>query len=154
MKNLPRFAMLAAVLAFAGCATTKQIFSNLQDWAVGVYQATSTQIRIADMRAAAYFAKVAPAEGSGQKYKGPRYLAVRTLDPTPEQWQKIKTDMTKPATRYSSPSGPPSKVYCVMIWDTQTQQVVGSDCYAVVKFPPPGQPVRFDTYTAQYIGTF
>lgn len=151
MKHLSRPAVFAALLVFAGCATTTQLLTNLQDWAVGTYRATAQQIKVADMRAAAYFAKNAPAEG--EKYKGQRYLAVRTLDPTPEQWQEIRAEMSKPASRYGAPSSAPQKVHCVMIWDTQTQQVVGSNCYAVVKFPAPGETVRFDTYTAQFVGS-
>jgi hypothetical protein len=61
--------------------------------------------------------------------------------------------MQKPGSRYASKKAP-SKVYCVMIWDTQSQQVVGADCYAVVNLPAPGTLARFDTYTAQYVGSF
>jgi hypothetical protein len=39
-----------------------------------------------------------------------------------------------------------------MIWDTQSQEIVGTDCYAVLKLPPAGELARFDTYTAQYVG--
>ncbi len=48
----------------------------------------------------------------------------------------------------------PEKVYCVMIWDTQSGEIVGNDCYAVLKLPVAGELARFDTYTAQYVGSF
>jgi hypothetical protein len=41
-----------------------------------------------------------------------------------------------------------------MIWDTQSGEIVGTDCYAVLKLPAAGELARFDTYTAQYVGSF
>ena len=41
-----------------------------------------------------------------------------------------------------------------MIWDTQSQEIVGTDCYAVLSLPKTGTVARFDTYTAQYMGSF
>ena len=61
-------------------------------------------------------------------------------------------DMQKPTSRYSGSRKVPEKIYCVMIWDTQSQEIVGTDCYAVLKLPPAGELARFDTYTAQYVG--
>jgi hypothetical protein len=40
-----------------------------------------------------------------------------------------------------------------MVWDTETKEVVGQNCYAVVKLPPPGVIAKFDTYTAQYVAS-
>jgi hypothetical protein len=41
-----------------------------------------------------------------------------------------------------------------MIWDTQSGEIVGTDCYAVLKLPAAGELARFDTYTGQYVGSF
>ena len=30
------------------------------------------------------------------------------------------------------------KIYCVMIWDTQSREIVGTDCYAVLNLPTQG----------------
>lgn len=146
--------LLLLVLGLAGCATAGRLFSLAGDWAVGVYRATARQIQIADQRAAALFDRMGPAEKQEMKDAGIRYLAVRTEDPNPQQMAQIRREMARPASLYGTPSAAPKKVYCVMIWDTQTREVVGTDCYAVVKLPTPGEPARFDTYTAQYVGTF
>jgi hypothetical protein len=41
----------------------------------------------------------------------------------------------------------------VMIYDTQTQQVVGNNVYDVKKAPKQGTVSKFDTYSAEYVGT-
>lgn len=150
--------LLGAVLLFSGCATAGKLFSAIGDYAVGAYKATARQIQVADQRAAAAFDKMPAEKKKALKDEGTRYLAVRTEDPTPAQMTEIRRAMAKPAAAsgpYGAPtSGAPKKVYCVMIWDTQTREVVGTDCYAVLKLPTPGEPARFDTYTAQYVGTF
>jgi hypothetical protein len=40
-----------------------------------------------------------------------------------------------------------------MIYDTQTQQVVGNNVYDVKKAPKQGTVSKFDTYSAEYVGT-
>jgi len=154
MKHLPILTVLALALAFTGCAATTGALKSSPNQVAGIYRATPVQIKVADMRASAYYAKIAPAEGAKEKYQGPRYLAVRTLDPSPEQWTQVQADMKKPGSRYGAPTSTPGQVHCVMVWDTQTQQVVGTDCYAVIKLPAAGTTTRFDTYTAEYIGAF
>lgn len=149
---------LAAVLALAallsGCLTTQKLLTFARDFSVGIYKATAQQIHVADQRAAAALARFSPQRKADLKTSETRYLAVRTLDPTPAQMVEIKKDMARPASRYGSSSSAPGKIYCVMIWDTQTRQVVGTDCYAALSLPKDGDLARFDTYTAQYVGTF
>lgn len=156
MKTALQTYLLGAVMLLSGCATAGKLLSLVNDWAVGAYRATARQIQVADQRAAALFDRMPASEKKKLKDDGIRYLAVRTDDPTPEQMKEIRRNMAKPSGGYgaSATSSAPKKVYCVMIWDTQTHEVVGTDCYAVLKLPPPGEPVRFDTYTAQYVGNF
>jgi hypothetical protein len=149
---------LASLLS--GCLTTKElvtkvnsftagIFNNLS---VGAYKATPQQIHIADQRATTSFNRFSAKQKKTFKESGTRYLAVRTADPTPAQQTEIRKNMQKPGSLYSAPKAASSKVYCVMIWDTQTREVVGTDCYAVLSLPTPGTVAHFDTYTAQYVG--
>ena len=151
-----RFQVAALLLAMSlsGCLTTQRLLTLTRDWAVGIYKATAEQIRVADRRAAAAFARLTTQEKTELKESGTRYLAVRTSDPTPAQLAEIRRDMTKPASRYGSSPAPPGKIYCVMIWDTHSQEIVGNDCYAVLSLPKDRDLARFDTYTAQYLGTF
>jgi hypothetical protein len=155
MKTVLQTHLLAAVLLLSGCATAGKFLSFVNDWAVGAYRATARQIQVADQRASALFDRMPASEKKTLKDEGVRYLAVRTDDPTPEQMKEIRRNMAKPSGPYGTPAAaPPKKVYCVMIWDTQTREVVGQDCYAVLKLPAPGEPARFDTYSAQYVGDF
>jgi len=41
----------------------------------------------------------------------------------------------------------------VMIWDTQSQEVVGNNVYDVKSPPPVGATAKFDTYSAEYVGS-
>ena len=41
----------------------------------------------------------------------------------------------------------------VMIWDTQSQEVVGNNVYDVKSPPPVGSTAKFDTYSAEYVGS-
>ncbi len=146
--------LLGAVLLLSGCATADKLLSFVGDWAVGVYKATARQTQVADQRATAAFDRMPAAKKKAMKDAGVRYLAVRTEDPTPAQMTQIRREMTKPGSKYGAAKSAPKKVYCVMIWDTQTREVVGTDCYAVLKLPQQDESARFDTYTAQYVGTF
>jgi hypothetical protein len=40
-----------------------------------------------------------------------------------------------------------------MIWDTQSQEVVGNNVYDVKSPPPVGSTAKFDTYSAEYVGS-
>jgi hypothetical protein len=154
LMRLVRFFSLVVWLSLflCACETTRRLWATLNDFAVGIYKATTHQTQLADRRATAAFAQFSVEEKSSLQRSGIRYLAVRTADPTPAQWTEIRSDMQKPTSRYSGPRKVPEKVYCVMIWDTKSQELVGTDCYAVLKLPPPGELARFDTYTAQYVG--
>ena len=150
------YRFLSTVICFAvllcGCETTRRLWASLSDFAVGIYKATAHQMQFADQRATTAYERFSADEKISLQRSGVRYLAVRTADPTPSQWAEIRSDMQKPASRYFGAKKAPDKIYCVMIWDTQSQEVVGTDCYAVLKLPQPGELARFDTYTAQYVG--
>ena len=163
MRLSPRLGValfLASLLS--GCLTTQELLTNVNNFAVsvfrnlsvGAYKATPQQIHLADQRASATYNRFTPQEKKTLKESGTRYLAVRTADPTPAQRAEIRKNMEKPGSLYSGPKAATSKVYCVMIWDTQTREVVGTDCYAVLNLPTPGTIAHFDTYTAQYVGRY
>jgi hypothetical protein len=151
---------LASLLS--GCPTTQEVWTKVNNIAavvfrnlsVGAYKATPQQIALADQRATTVYKRFSPQERTTFKESGTRYLAVRTSDPTPAQREEIRKNMQKPGSLYAKPTSAPGKVYCVMIWDTQSQEIVGTNCYAVLSLPEPGTVARFDTYTAQYMGTF
>jgi hypothetical protein len=99
-------------------------------------QASARQRKIAEQRAKLYLAeqkakeKKAAQTASAKKPKKSRYIAVKT----------VKEDTNKGASQ-------------VMIFDTQSNQVVGNSVYDLKSSPKVGQTSKFDTYTAEYVGT-
>lgn len=116
----------AAVLAGAGA------------YIIAKQQATERQRKIAEQRARIYLAKQqqeAEAQAARQAAakpkatKKPRYIAVQTVK---EQSSQGKEQ--------------------VMIFDTQSNQIVGNNVYDLKSTPQVGQTTKFDTYSAQYVG--
>ena len=118
---------------------------------IAKHQASERQRQVAVQRAKAAYTKLAarqkaqthtaPAKpaGSGQiadirkphPYRLPRYIAVDT--------EKNTQDV--PGTKKA-----------IMIWDTETQEIVGNNVYDVATPPPVGTSSRFETFSAEYVG--
>lgn len=96
---------------------------------IAKYKATEIQRQIAEQRARRAYHKMPQAERQVLKAKKIRYIAVAT--------QKDR--------RFAGRSA-------VMIWDTRTESLVGTDVYDVSTPPPVGGNAKFDTYAAQYVG--
>ncbi len=114
-------------------------------YVIAKHQATERQRKIAEQRARLYMAqraaarqqaarKAATASSSGtKKAKAPketRYIAVETPN---ESFNKGQS--------------------AVMIYDTQSDEIVGNNVYDLKTTPKVGQTSKFDTYTAEYVGT-
>jgi len=140
---------------------------STHNYALGAYHSTPEQLRIARHRADRHYAKLSPGLKNRMRDRGVRYLAVRTLDPSKEQLAEIKRRAAAAGASggssfgygASAVSGPvhetgsaPKPWHCVMVWDTYSRDLVGSECYAVTTLPPAGESVRFDTHVAEYIG--
>ena len=129
--------VLAGGLAAAAGASTSQAVAiglatgavaGVTAYIVAKHEATERQRRYAEERARlAYENAPAPSKA---RYRKTRYIAVDTV-------------------REKDSSGAKS----VMIYDTQTQQVVGKDVYDVKRTPKEGTVSKFDTYSAEYVGT-
>ena len=129
-------ALAGGLARAAGASTSEAVAIGLATGAVaGVtayviakHQATERQRQYAEERA-----RLAYENASAQRqarYRKARYLAVDTV-------------------REQDSSGAKS----VMIYDTQTQQVVGNDVYDVKQTPKEGSVSKFDTYSAEYVGS-
>ena len=46
----------------------------------------------------------------------------------------------------------PSQLRCLMVFDTQTRQFVGSGCYVVPSEPSNGKVETFETVSAEFVG--
>src|SRR6516165_4559250 len=129
-------ALAGGIAKAAGASNSEAVAIGLATGAVaGVtayviakHQATERQRKIAEERARlAYESAPAPKKA---RYQKTRYIAVDTV-------------------REKDSKGAKS----VMIYDTQTQQVVGSNVYDVKQAPKEGSVSKFDTYSAEYVGS-
>jgi hypothetical protein len=91
------------------------------------HEATERQRRVAEERARLAYERMP--EGRRAQVRRRRYIAV-------------------PTVRESNSTGENS----VMIFDTQSQQMVGNNVYDVKNAPHDGQVSQFDTYSAEYVG--
>jgi hypothetical protein len=75
-----------------------------------------------------------------------RYISVETLRPTKKQLE----DFTRrqPPTRHLEPS----QLRCLMVFDTQAREFVGSGCYVVSTEPSAGEVAQFETVSAEFVG--
>ena len=120
------------------------------------YIPTAEQKATAKAKVQAYLAAVK----KGHKRRAShRYIAVRTLRPTKKQLQDYvnKRAAAKSATangqmQLSNRWVEPGQLQCVMVFDTQSKQFVGSGCYVVASTPPEGSAARFETFTAEFVG--
>ncbi len=143
--------LILSIIA-SGCAQTEKK-PTVPDSAIGAYKATDEQTFIAGARAAASFERVDDSQKKTLKKMGVRHLAVRTLDPDPSQLAAIQQKVKASPSLYGegATGGP---FYCVMIWDTETQKLVSTECYAGIKAPERHSIARFGTFVAQYVGSF
>lgn len=113
----------------------------LTTYIIAKHQATERQRRIAEERARVYQGRLVAerkreeaAKKSGQNVaakKRPRYIAVDTE----------KDEKTSPKAQKA-----------VMIWDTESETMVGNNVYDVQSTPAVGSTAKFDTYSAEYVG--
>lgn len=150
------FAGLAGLALFLnGCGDFGGHY-GLGRFVLAICKISPEQKQDAQERVNRYFAAVA----NHQKPRPwRRYIAVQTLDPNPKQVTKYlqtRAAAQKKATSEDRTLGPewtePSQVHCIMVFDVQTREFVGSGCYVVSSLPAIGQVTTFETYSAQFVG--
>jgi hypothetical protein len=139
--GIARAAGASGAESFAIGAATGAIV-GITTYIIAKHQATERQRRIAEQRARVYQGKLVAqrqrddaARKSGKKVaakKQPRYIAVDTE----------KNEKTSPKAKKA-----------VMIWDTQSETVVGNNVYDVQSPPAVGSTAKFETYSAEYVGS-
>jgi len=97
---------------------------------VAKHQADERQRQVAAQRGRIASRRIA--SRSRTTKKKPRYIAVDT----------VKNGKTSPKAKKA-----------VMIYDTQSGQVVGNNVYDVQSPPSVGSTAKFDTYSAEYVGS-
>jgi hypothetical protein len=121
------------------------------------YTPTPEQKAAAEKQVQQYLAAVR----KGRKHAAShRYIAVQTLHPTKKQLQDYlnrraaaKSAAANGETQLSNRWVEPDRLRCMMVFDTQSKQFVGSGCYVIASAPPPGTTARFETFTAEFVGS-
>jgi len=101
-------------------------------YVIAKHEATERQRRIAEERARRTYAEMSAKRKAELKARKTRYIAVDTE----------KSEKTAAGAKKS-----------VMIWDTQSQEVVGNNVYDLKSSPAVGSTAKFDTYSAEYVGS-
>jgi hypothetical protein len=77
-----------------------------------------------------------------------RYVSLETLRPTRAQ----REEYLKKRAQNRATGTDPAQLRCLMVFDTQTDQFVGSGCYVVERLPTPGAVTKFESVTAEFVG--
>jgi hypothetical protein len=119
--------------------------------AVGAYiiakqQATERQRQIAEQRARLYLARQEAARQEAARQAAAQTAsATKPTKPKPSKPRYIAVKTVKEQNSKGQDQ--------VMIFDTQSNEIVGNNVYDLKSSPKVGQTTKFDTYTAEYVGT-
>jgi hypothetical protein len=75
-----------------------------------------------------------------------RYISVETLRPTRKQLEDFARKQ-EPAHHVE-----PAQLHCLMVYDTQSREFVGSGCYVVSTEPLAGVVTKFESVSAEFVG--
>jgi len=145
--------VLVAVLC--GCTNLEQpgVLHNLY---LIICKPTPEQQGTAQKRVQDYLTSVQSGRQPAPKH---RYIAIQTLDPTVKQkltyvTKKTKAQMAAEANGEKLPAAwvETEKLHCLMVFDTESKQSVGTGCYVVGSLPAPGTLGQFESVTAELVG--
>jgi hypothetical protein len=139
------------VLLLSSCAQFGT--DHKTDLAIDTYVPSRDALGLAERRAKEYWVKHREQIG-----RDTRYLAVQSdtifSDEIPDLYAKL---INSPAVNASDledfGNDNELSMYCVNIFDTETEKLVSQEGYAVVDLPGRGKLARFGPYTARYIGS-
>jgi hypothetical protein len=63
-----------------------------------------------------------------------------------------KTTAQRPCQKQLPRPAEHSQLRCLMVFDTQAKQFVGSGCYVVTGKPSTGDVAKFETVSAEFVG--
>ena len=132
---------LAVLVFIGGCASTPEL--PVADASVATLPASEEQVMIAQRRAEAIYSGWTEEEKAKFKKRPSTLLAVRSLNFSPEQAALLGAKVPSP-----------DSAVCVLLWDSKTEKIVGTECFVVVAPPAQGETVRFGSSTAQFVGSF
>lgn len=114
------------------------------------HQATPQQRQIAVARAKVAIAKIKTQQtrtaAAKPKAGGKKTSTAKAVPPAKKLPRYIAVDTAK--DEHTAPQAEKA----VVIFDTETQEIVGNNVYDVKSTPPVGGTAKFETYTAEYVG--
>lgn len=166
MRNVlcPGCAVMAGLsLVFAGCAqqTADQAFTVSQidtsrggDGTVRIKLTTPGDVAEADESALVAYVQIVAVRAATRRQREiteqrgrstQRKLQARAGSVRKSRYLAVATEPgVRPAGKKVAKS--------VMIWDTQSETIVGNNVYDIQSTPPVGSVARFETYSAEYVG--
>lgn len=110
-------------------------------------QATVRQRRLAEARARAAYQRMLAERQAEQRAAQQRARSKGRKARTAKKMPRYIAVETEKDNRSS-----PKAEKTVMIWDTQSQEIVGNNVYDIESTPAVGSTARFETYSAEYVG--
>jgi hypothetical protein len=145
--------VVLAVLFLAGCETVNEAAYKLY---LIICKPTPEQQSTAQAQAERYLTSVQSGKRPPAKH---RYIALKTLNPSTKQRLIYVTKKTNAQIEKEKEGGKLSPAWvetpqlrCVMVFDTEVKQFVGTGCYVVGSLPSPGQVAQFESVVAEYVG--
>jgi hypothetical protein len=174
MKRIPRWVALVAIFTAGLVAFSPAFAMDLMERVITTqttlirHEATEYQRKVAEYNARKYVADQIKAQQHviAAKRKASAPSKGKAPAVTKEQQKKQDADdlaeatkaVKKAAPRYLAVNTPPDAKrepgvkHDVMLWDTQSESLVGNNVYDIPTPPPLGAKAKFDTYSAQYVG--
>jgi len=147
---------VAIGVIFSACATL-ETGGGGPDFALIKCPVSPAQVSTAQVHVRRYLAAVASGRRPPPRN---RYVAVKTLPPNKAQSaayikkrQAAAADAAAKHEALPAKWAEPSQLKCVCIYDTQSKQFVGSVCYVISSEPTIGELARFDTMSAEFVGS-
>jgi hypothetical protein len=114
-------------------------------YVIAKHQATERQRRIAEERARVAYRRLV-AQRQSEEHRTTQTSGGHKAKPARKVPRYIAVDTAK--DEHTSPKAAKS----VMIWDTQSQEIVGNNVYDIQSAPAVGSTAKFETYSAEYVG--
>jgi hypothetical protein len=154
-RKLFSISFTMVTLLFSGCETLLNYLPIHKDY-LAIYKFTPQQRSIAEKQVRRYSDAVKTGKLARPKT---RYIAVQTLDPDSRQ-RKSYAEQRASQRKIEEAQGraltpewvEPNQIHCLMVFDTQSKEFVGSGCYVVAALPDSGQLVQFEAVTAEFVG--
>jgi len=154
-RRLFTLAIAYVTLLLSGCETSWD-YGSINKGYPSNYKFSPQQQRAAEMQVRRYEGAVKRGKRAAARQ---RYIAVQTLDPDRKQLEaytkqrEAQQKIEETQGRSLSPElVQPYRLHCLMVFDTVSEQFVGSGCYVVSALPAEEQLVTLQSVTAEFVG--